>query len=304
MLHAQCEHLQVTGSFKYRGATNAVFSLEGKAAQAGIVAHSSGNHGAGCAAAAAARGVPCAVIVPHTTPQRKILNMKRYNAEVMLCEPSQRSRSEMSEAEAMRRGAKLVHPYNDEAVIAGQGTIGLELIEQVQQLDAVLVPTSGGGMITGIAAAVKALHPKCRIIACEPVGKRLRDSLAAGKRIIDPAIADAALDTVADAIRTQPLGAIPWELAQALIDTEVISVNDVEIRAAMRVLLLEMKQAVEPAAAVALAALLSPQFARIRTQGIAASSGAGGERRPLLQVAAVLCGGNVEPDLIARAASN
>ena len=303
MLRTQCEHLQVTGSFKYRGATNAVFALEGRAAEAGIVAHSSGNHGAGCAAAAAARGVPCAVIVPHTTPESKILNMKRYNADVLLCEPTQRSRSESAEAEAALRGARLVHPYNDEAVIAGQGTIGLELVEQVTQLDAVLVPASGGGMLTGIAVAVKALHPSCRVIACEPAGKRLQDSLTAGTRIIDPRIADVALDTLADAIRTQPLGTIPWVLAQELVDRTVISVSDEDIRAAMRILLLEMKQAVEPAGAVALAALLSPEFSGIRDAGVPAGDGDGdGGRRPMRNVGAIICGGNVDFDLLARAA--
>jgi len=148
-VHFKCEHLQVTGSFKFRGATNAVFSLSDKVARCGIVAHSSGNHGAGCAAAAAIRGIPCVVVVPHTTPVSKIENMQRYGSEVILCEPTQRSRSETSEAEAARRGASLVHPYNDPIVIAGQGTIGLELVEQVPELDAVLVPTSGGGMVTG-----------------------------------------------------------------------------------------------------------------------------------------------------------
>jgi len=192
------------------------------------------------------RGVPCAVIVPRTTPDSKISNMKRHGAEVILCEPTQKARSETSAAEAARRGATLVHPYNDVAVIAGQGTIGLELAEEVPELDAVLVPTSGGGMLTGIAAAVRALRPHCRIIACEPAGKRLQDSFAAGRRIVDPATADVALDTVADAIRTQPLGPIPWALAEALVDRSVLSVSDEEIRAAMRISLLEMKQVVEP----------------------------------------------------------
>ena len=155
-VHFKCEHLQDTGSFKLRGATNAVFALSVDASRSGIVAHSSGNHGAGCAAAAKRRGVPCAIIVPHTTPASKIDNMKRFGSDVILCEPTQRSRSEVAAGEAARRGATLVHPYNDPLVIAGQGTIGMELAEQVPQLDAVLVPTSGGGMVTGIAVALKA----------------------------------------------------------------------------------------------------------------------------------------------------
>jgi serine racemase len=247
---------------------------------------------AGCAAAAAARAVPCAVIVPHTTPVSKIDNMKRYGSEVILCEPTQRSRSETSAVVAADRGAALVHPYNDPAVIAGQGTIGLELLEQVPNLDAVLVPTSGGGLVTGIATAVKAMRPNCRIIACEPLGKRLQDSLAAGTRIIDASTADAAIKTIADAIRTQPLGETPWLIAQRLLDATVISVNDDQIHAAMTISLLEMKQVVEPAGAVALAALLSPAFALVRDEGVIDDDG---NRRPLRNVAAIICGGNIDP---------
>lgn len=238
--------------------------------------------------------VPCAVIVPHTTPASKIKNMQRYGSDVILCEPTQQARTATSSWEAAQRGAVLVHPYNDPVVIAGQGTIGLELLAQVPHLDAVLVPTSGGGMITGIATAM----PNCRIIACEPVGKRLEDSLAAGTRIVDPAIADAALETIADAIRTQPLGEIPWVLAQALLDRTVISVTDEQIRSAMRISLLEMKQAVEPAGAVALAALLSPAFAAVREAGVV---GHDGKRRPLRNVAAIICGGNFDPEELVRA---
>jgi len=168
-VHFKCEHLQDTGSFKLRGATNAVFALDAGAAKAGIVAHSSGNHGAGCAAAARRRGVPCAIIVPHTTPASKIDNMKRFGADVILCKPTQRSRSDVSAAEAARRGATLVHPYNNPLVIAGQGTIGMELAEQVPQLDAVLVPTSGGGMVTGIAVALKALFLSPAAYPSQPI---------------------------------------------------------------------------------------------------------------------------------------
>lgn len=218
--------------------------------------------------------------------------MKRYGSEVILCEPTQRSRSETAATVAAGRGAALVHPYNDPAVIAGQGTIGLELIEQVPLLDAVLVPTSGGGMVTGIAAAVKSLLPNCRIIACEPIGKRLQDSLAAGTRIIDATTADAAIKTIADAIRTQPLGENCFLIAQCLLDHTVISVNDDQIHAAMKISLLEMKQVVEPAGAVALAALLSPAFALVRDAGVIDDDG---RRRPIRNVAAIICGGNVDP---------
>ena len=143
----------------------------------------------------------------------------------------------------------------------------------------------------GIAAAIKALRPHCRIIACEPAGKRLGDALAARTRLVDEAAADAAVKTIADAIRTQPLGEVPWVLAEELLDRSVLSVTDEQIEDAMRISLLELKQAVEPAGAVALAALLSPAFAAVRGAGLVGDDGA---RRPLKNVAAIICGGNVD----------
>ena len=202
--HFKCEHLQLTGSFKYRGAANAVLRLSDADAAKGVVAHSAGNHGAALAAAAAARGIPCTVVVPSDTPEAKVLNMRRHGANVVLCEPTQQARSETAASEAAKMGgATLVHPYDDAAVIAGQGTMALELLEQCASLDAILVPTSGGGMLTGIAAAACALRPGLRVIAVEPEGKRLGEALATGRRVVDPTTANKLLDTCADAIRTQ-----------------------------------------------------------------------------------------------------
>ena len=286
------EHLQRTGSFKYRGATNAVASLDADAAAKGVVAHSSGNHGAALAAAAHARGIPCCIVVPRTTPQAKVENMKRYGARVVLCEPTQTARAETSAAETRRMGATFVHPYDDPLVLAGQGTIGIELAEQLgaDELDAVLVPVSGGGLIGGIAVAIKALRPDVRVIAVEPKGKELQSCLARRTRVLDAAKADALLDTIADAIRTKAFGPVPWQAMRletdgALLDPHVLAVDDEQIRAAMRVALLEMKQVVEPAGALTLAALLSPEFRALR------------EADPSLRhVAAVVCGGNVDDE--------
>lgn len=136
----KCEHLQRTGSFKYRGALNAVFSLDDTAAAGGIVAHSSGNHGAACAAAAAARAVPCTVVVPEGTPAAKVANMERYGARVVVCEPTQTARTATSAAIAAETGATFVHPYDDAAVIAGQGTIGVEIAEELPEVDMVERP--------------------------------------------------------------------------------------------------------------------------------------------------------------------
>lgn len=286
--HFKGEHLQRTGSFKYRGAINAVGALDDAMAAKGVVAHSSGNHGAAVAAAAAARGVPSCIVVPNTTPEAKIENMRRYGARVVLCEPTQMARTETALAEADNMGgAAFIHPYDDPLVLAGQGTIGLELDEQLPtELDAVLVPVSGGGMIGGIACAITALRPAVRVIAVEPRGKRLQECLATKTRVLDSATANLALDTIADAIRTRALGPVPWEQASELLDPTVLSVGDEQIRSAMRLALVEMKQVVEPAGALTLAALLSDEFAALRTTD------------GLQSVAAVVCGGNVDPEAL------
>eukprot|EP00656_Telonema_subtile_P025379 TRINITY_DN27461_c0_g1_i2.p1 TRINITY_DN27461_c0_g1~~TRINITY_DN27461_c0_g1_i2.p1 ORF type:complete len:335 (+),score=64.28 TRINITY_DN27461_c0_g1_i2:128-1132(+) len=263
--HFKCEHLQRTGSFKLRGAMNAVLNLTPEEAARGVVTHSSGNHGAALAAAAAARQIPCTVVVPETTRESKVNNIRRYGANVVLCAPTQEARTQTMLAEAARMGgASVVHPYDHVDVIAGQGTIALELLEQVPELDAILVPTSGGGMLTGIAAAARGLKPEIRVIACEPLGKNLADSLRTGKRILDDQQANQLLDTIADAIRTQPLGEHAWALAQDLVDPSVLPVSDSQIVEALRLTMAELKQVVEPTGAVALAGLLSPEFEALR----------------------------------------
>lgn len=286
-VHFKSEHLQRTGSFKFRGASNAVFALDEAAAERGVVAHSSGNHGAALSAAAQARGVPCTIVVPETTPEVKQENIRRYGADLVLCAPTQQARTETSNAIAEANGAALVHPYNDELVAAGQGTIGLELLEQVPSLDAILVPVSGGGLIGGIAAAATALKPSIRVVACEPAGKRLEEAMRRGARVVDPSTADAALDTICDAIRTQPLGPIPWALALEHVDPCVLSATDAMVRAALCLTMAELKQAVEPAGALALACLLSPAFQQLRAEAEAAGA-------PLSNVGVVVCGGNAD----------
>ena len=286
-VHFKSEHLQQTGSFKFRGACNAVFALDDAAASCGVVAHSSGNHGAAVSAAAQARGVPCTVVVPNTTPLAKQENIRRYGAELVLCEPTQKARTETSNAIAEANGAALIHPYNDELVAAGQGTIGLEMLEQVPSLDAILVPVSGGGLIGGIAAAAKGIKPSIRVIACEPAGKRLEEAMRTNQRIVDESTADAALDTICDAIRTQPLGPIPWQLALAHVDKSVLSASDAQVRAALCLTMSELKQTVEPAGAIALACLLSDGFASLKSEAKANGT-------PFKNVGVVVCGGNAD----------
>eukprot|EP00729_Bicosta_minor_P027210 gene27210-26022_t len=179
----KCENLQRTGSFKFRGAFNALSQLTDEEREKGVVTHSSGNHGQAVAAAAQAMGgVPAVVVVPKDTPQVKVDAIAGYGAEVVLCEPSQKSRTETSEDIAERSGKILIPPYNHPDVMAGQGTIGLELLQEIPDLDGIVVPTSGGGMIAGIAAAARSIRPECRVFATEPTGKRLQESIAMGQR--------------------------------------------------------------------------------------------------------------------------
>lgn len=276
----KCENLQRTGSFKFRGATNAVMKLDDETAAKGVVCHSSGNHGTAVAGAARARGIPAVIVVPRTTAQVKIDAIRALGGQVVLCEPTQVARSATAEAEAAKLGgATIVHPYNAADVIAGQGTIGLELVEQVPELDDIIVPTSGGGMLSGIAVAACGVRPACRVHAVEPEGKRLGDALKAGERVIDAELANKPLPTICDAMPTCCLGELPWRLAhgERLVDPEVYSVSDAQVVDAMRFVFEALKLVIEPAAATGIAALLSGQ---VPGQG----------RR----VGVVLCGGNVD----------
>eukprot|EP00928_Gymnodinium_smaydae_P066978 TRINITY_DN49928_c0_g1_i1.p1 TRINITY_DN49928_c0_g1~~TRINITY_DN49928_c0_g1_i1.p1 ORF type:complete len:356 (-),score=51.44 TRINITY_DN49928_c0_g1_i1:65-1132(-) len=278
----KCETLQRTGSFKYRGAMNSVMRLSEKEASLGVVCHSSGNHGTAVAAAARSRGIPAVIVVPRTTAAVKVEKIKSLGGTVVLCEPTQSARKATAEAEAARLGgATIVHPYNQASVVAGQGTIALEFLEQVPDLDAILVPTSGGGMLSGIAVAVRGLRPdgSCKVHAVEPNGKQLGTAFKIGKRVLDESSSNVALDTVCDAMPTRCLGELPWKLAHshALVDHTVFSVTNEQVVEAMRFIFETMKLVVEPAAATGVAALLSGQMLpKGRRVGV------------------ILCGGNVD----------
>lgn len=276
----KCENMQRTGSFKMRGAASAAFDLPEDIAAKGLVCHSSGNHGAAVAAAARARGVPAVVVVPSTTAQVKIDNIKALGGRVVVCEPTQQARTATALAEAAAMGgATFIHPYNQAEVVAGQGTIALELLEQVPDLDAILVPTSGGGMLTGIAVATRGLAPKCTVHAVEPRGKRLGEAFAEGRRVVDPETANSALPTICDAMPTRCLGELPWSLAHegGLVDHRVYTVGDDDVIRAMRFCFETLKVVVEPTAAAGIAALLGRQVP--------------GEGR---RIGVILCGGNVD----------
>ena len=292
-IHVKAEHLQITGSFKYRGALNAVLSLTEAEASRGVVAHSTGNHGAAVARAAKARGAPCCIVVPRTTPAAKLENIRRYCEDIVQCEPSPQARAQASvEAAERLGGASIIHPFDDQRVICGQGTIGLELLQDVPSLDAILVPVSGGGMLSGIATACAGTSTS--VVAVEPAGKQLADAFAKGERCIfsdDELKASPTLKTVADAMPTRLLGeALAWPLAFGLVE-DVLTVDDGQILDAVRCTAVELKQAVEPAGAVALAAALSPDFAALRAE------------KGWANVALVACGGNVDLEVLGRALS-
>lgn len=248
-LHFKCENLQEMGAFKLRGASNAVLSLSEAALKKGIATHSSGNHGTALALAAQRRGVHACVVMPENASAYKKRAVAAYGAEIIYCEATQAGREAALAAYVAKTGAAVVHPYNDPAVMAGQGTAALELHEEVPGLDMVLAPLGGGGLLSGTAVATRGLHPKARIIGVEPLGADdAWRSLKAGH--IEPVPHP---ETVADGLRAT-IGSLTFAVIRAEVD-EVLRVEEADILQAMRFMWERMKIVVEPSAAVVLAAL-------------------------------------------------
>ena len=221
----KAENMQKTGSFKFRGALNAVMSMPERVAAKGVVTHSSGNHGQALAAAARFRGIPATIVVPRTAAKAKVDAIRGYGANVVLCEPTQSSRVDTMHKEAAKMGgASVVPPYEHPDVIAGQGTIALELVEEVPDLDAILVPTSGGGMLSGVCTVTASMSPATRAIAVEPKGKKLGEALAAKQRVLDEDEANRPIPTIVDAMPTQCLGPMCWEHVLSRGDHKVLTV--------------------------------------------------------------------------------
>ncbi|WP_017460694.1 pyridoxal-phosphate dependent enzyme [Dyella ginsengisoli] len=274
-LHFKCENFQRGGAFKFRGACNAVWSLVGDEARAGVVTHSSGNHGTALALAAATRGIPAHVVVPEGAVQAKLALIERAGAVLHRCAPNQSAR-EASAAEVQQAtGAQLVHPYADDRVMAGQGTIALELLAQVPALDALITPVGGGGLASGVAIAAHGLRPGLPLFGAEPAGADdAARSLAVGERV-----QSVVPDTLCDGLRAligQPNLAALREHA-----IDVITVSDEETIAAMRLLWRELRIVVEVSSATVLAAVLKS-----------------GERFAGRHVGLVLTGGNVDLDAL------
>ena len=276
-LHLKAESLQRTGSFKMRGALNAVLSLPEAVAPAGVVTHSSGNFAQALALAASLRGVPAHIVMPSNAPRIKQQAVVGYGARVVLCPPTQADREAAAEAARRETGATLLHPYDHPDVIAGQGTIALELLEQVPGLAAVVAPVGGGGMVSGIALALREAAPSVPVFAAEPQGADdAARSVAAGERLpqLDP-------QTLADGLRTG-LGELTWPVVRDLV-SDVFCVSEDAIVAAMRLIWTRAKLVVEPSGAVSLAAVLSERF--VALDG-------------LDDVGVVLSGGNVDLDAL------
>jgi len=248
-LFFKCENFQKGGAFKARGATNAVLSLAAAELERGVATHSSGNHAAALARAARLRGAPAYIVMPRNTPAPKRVAVERYGAAITWCEPTQAARERATEHVLAATGATLIHPYDDLRVMAGQASVGVELIEQVSDLELLLCPVSGGGLLSGIAAAVRQLAPRVRIIGVEPEGADdAARSLRAGR--IVPCEHPT---TIADGLRAT-IGALPFIEIRRCVD-DIVTVPDAAIVSAMRRIFEVLKIVVEPSGAAAYAAV-------------------------------------------------
>jgi threonine dehydratase len=246
----KCENFQKVGAFKFRGAFNTVSQLSEEERKRGVIAHSSGNHAQALALAANMLGVHATIVMPNNSPKVKVAATQGYGAEIVFCENSTESRVRVANELAEQHGYTLIHPYNDHRIIAGAGTVALELIEKVGPLDVVLAPVGGGGLLSGTAISTKGLCTDAKVIAVEPENADdAYRSFKAGK--IFPSDYP---NTIADGLRTQ-LGELTFEVIRKLVD-EIILVSEQEIIDAMRLFWERMKIVVEPSGAVSLAGLL------------------------------------------------
>jgi threonine dehydratase len=272
-LWLKAENLQRTGSFKIRGAYNAVAGLTDEERKCGVITYSSGNHGQAVACAASALGVRAVVVMPEDAIPLKVEATRRWGAEIDFAGHTSLARQERAMELVERHGYRVIPPFDDPRIIAGQGTAGLEIVEQAPDLEAVVVQVGGGGLISGIATAIKALRPDVSVIGVEPEGGAdARDSLAAGRLVTWERI-----DTVADGLRTSRIGELNFATIRELVD-RIVTVSDEEILHTVGILATEARLVVEPSGAVAPAAVLLGR------------SGLTGKR-----IAALVSGGNIEP---------
>ncbi len=271
-LFFKCENFQKCGAFKIRGATNAVFSLDDDQASRGVATHSSGNHAAAIALAAKWRGIEAHVVMPEQAPEVKKNAVAGYGARIYFCGPTAEDREVLSEKVLSETGATFLHAYDDPRIIAGAGTAGLELCEDVPDLDVVMAPIGGGGLISGTALAVSAVSPRTKLIGAEPEqADNATRCIEAGKVV--PA---SNRETVADGLR-MPLSRLTFSIIRQHV-ASVVTVSEMEIIEAMRLIWERMKIVVEPSSVVPLAALLSRRV-----------------QLPAQRVGVILTGGNIDP---------
>jgi len=248
-LFFKCENFQKVGAFKARGATNAVFALDDKTAQRGVATHSSGNHGAAVARAAKLRGIPAHIVMPSNSAKVKIRAVESYGAQVVFCEPTEESREIKCADVISQTGATLIHSFENEHVAAGQGTAAMELLEDVTDLDVIMCPVGGGGLLSGTAIAAKSMRPQIKVIAVEPENADdAAQSFRAGRRLVTEK-----KFTVADGLRTN-IGEPNFAIIEQHVD-DIVTVSEEAIVSAMRTIWETMKIVIEPSAAVPYAAI-------------------------------------------------
>ena len=249
-LYFKCENFQKAGSFKIRGATNTVELLNQDELDRGIATTSSGNHGAALSMAVSRRNGKTKVVMPHNTPKIKVKNVERNGGEVIWCEPDQTSREEVLKDLVVKTGSTVVHPYNDERIVMGQGTAGKELIEDHPDLDAIVSPVSGGGLLSGTLLSAQGINPKIKVYGAEPL--EADDTfLSLQKGEIVP---NKTINTICDGLRAQ-IGTITFPIIQSYVE-EVITLTEEEIIESMKMIWERMKIVVEPSCSITLAAVL------------------------------------------------
>ena len=272
------EHLQRTGSFKFRGAYNALSRLDAEAQRRGVIAFSSGNHAQGVALAARLLGIPAVICMPTDAPQVKVDATAGYGAEIVRYDRLTQDREAVARSIADARGLTLIPPYDHPDIIAGQGTAALELCQEIPDLDGLLVPVGGGGLISGSALAAHGLNPALRVFGVEPANAAdTYESLRQGTRVtIAPP------DTMADGLRITTPGRITFPLVQQHVEA-IITVSEAEIAAGTRYIMAYLKQVIEPSAGTGPGALLAGKLpSGVRKLGV------------------ILCGGNIEPQVLAE----
>lgn len=274
-LFFKSENFQKISAFKARGATNAVFALDDATARSGVATHSSGNHGAALARAAKLRGIPAHIVMPSNSAKVKVRTVEGFGAQIVFCEPNDASRDDACADVINKTGATLIHSFENENVMAGQGTAAMELIEDVPDVDLVICPVGGGGLLSGTAVAAKSMRPKIRVVAAEPANADdTAQSFRAGKRIVT-----SKKFTITDGLRTN-VGELTFPIIQRYVD-DIVTVSEEEIVSAMRTIWETMKIIIEPSSAVPYAAIVE------RKIDIA------GKR-----VGIILTGGNVDLDAL------